>query len=1855
MSWAFSLGPKSRENTSSHPVPSSGAAGADTRSASGGPRLSLNTEPPRLAEPPRVSPLDVGGQGDLWPGGLSAPPTATTATTITNERKDTSNDPISLSQIDVAPAPAPGLRNPPHPNGNEHVVGGPGQGPDPDPERLPVPAGSAATEAGQMPLSEADWVLVPRQGQATAAQDIVAGSDARVAPCLSPKSVAGQAAAEGRRIGTGMASQPQSDARPDAQRHSSFKGLPPLRRNSSFGLAAFITADGQQQDESAAPGRDSPAQPHQAPAHQPQPHPHPQSQTQPYQSQDGTIAHQTPVSASTQPIEEATHRSVGVDSNATLVGQEGTNRTGRSSISISKEPMRFYQHPQGQQPLPADPNTGAPRQATSQPQQSPGQPDASPQPPSGWQLEESHLSEPLQVARRRAGTGSSQQQVTYGSLEKETGGTLPMSPSSPASGSQQQQQPQQQLPTPSPHPPRGRSSDVPPSSARRYPDLFRPTNQQQRDRADSGGQPTSPPMQGPYQTLNQVDPAQHCSRAGLEGSPAPSEGRRKSSNIFKGLGDRLSGAKSNERRSSLAEQSTPANGQQPVGSHASVQAQHPSEEPKKKRSSLLPSLKQRPSHDAVNEPRVGDHHRPATQETMQPPERAQTGTPQSEKKKSLLGSAAGRVSAAQQKYIPGGLPGINRASTSDVAVDSSSTTGNETSSIGPPKKRFSGFADKAAGLAGKLHRPSQEHAKPSTSHSSFSSMNQLPQPQAPGAMSHQSLQPPPSRTRDRSNTVDSTGSQTMVPPSGPDAEGDRQGRRGSFTGAMNYLWGSNRSSSKTGQPEQPGPYAGPPRSLHGDGQGLMGPPGSSQGPADRGNSMDAGSRASRQFITQTLPARPSPLAQQSAAHGPSSPIEYQPSHSLQDPAAYGNNGRAGSPVGAPSIGLMGHQNQQRNSVHSAGPSVTGYAGQDEVSRASMVSPVGSVTTEQGNRASVTEGSVKRSLSQRTVDDPQATPTSPVKRLPTPHASALLSSMAPPNGPGQSSATTLPAEGAAPNNTLIQDGRGSGYQEHTRPDSGQPPSLQFGRNVSLRKPVPQATSVPSRGSTPVHMEAVPPSAHNGSPARERVVSALVQQPGSQPQSPMGFRPPPPPAGHQTSPTPAQHATKLSPSPAGALPTNGPSDALRQPGSRQSLGQTLPQQPFQQPRQPQGPSQGPQQQYFQRGQQGAPQQPQFSNQAPYGQPGGPGPQQSGYPPQTQRMQAPNRQGKVPSQQQQGMPPQSLPFSGQQPVQPTAGSESKLKGWKNRVSSQMATITSQPSQQQLNTEAADQPKPEKQGWKARMSAMGQPAPQNGQPKPAQSQPGKPSTGGKLLGALKKVAKPSENPPPPPPKTGQPSQQPQWRPSPVQQAQGFPPSAQHPFAPHNAYGQYTQQGRGQPGPPPNAGPPQFYQQPQQYRQGGQYVQQQQHAPDPLPGQPGQTHYTAPQHRPPQPSHAPHHGSYGQQMAMHHTQQATHRPSEPQYDHVPIPQGYTAVHGEGMVAPTNYHVSRGPMQPQGHFSPQEQQYLQGHQPQLQHQQMLYQGQAPASASHAFNEPPAAPYGRQVPVQQIGQTQQSTIHNDTLVPQQVQSQDQRRHSAATGSPPDNGSFNLPIQGGITPSTSTPARTPDEVPIEAVQQRDSLQRPPALRHDTIMTDGGRSVESGVMGGSGQRLLPPGQPQFGHHLQPQSSNRSLNTQEPSREGSQISSTTPGNTSEITRPVSISPDADIVNQHERNTKDLNVDVAKSNKVDEENIYDATPRLDQNRTGASDNSMSGSAMSGHKVPVTSVKDAEQAKRDDPPMMELEDTADARMRTLRLNSQEEKIFYDPEGDVPKMSATSYPGQEWNPYGEPEFGDWKED
>jgi hypothetical protein len=98
--------------------------------------------------------------------------------------------------------------------------------------------------------------------------------------------------------------------------------------------------------------------------------------------------------------------------------------------------------------------------------------------------------------------------------------------------------------------------------------------------------------------------------------------------------------------------------------------------------------------------------------------------------------------------------------------------------------------------------------------------------------------------------------------------------------------------------------------------------------------------------------------------------------------------------------------------------------------------------------------------------------------------------------------------------------------------------------------------------------------------------------------------------------------------------------------------------------------------------------------------------------------------------------------------------------------------------------------------------------------------------------------------------------------------------------------------------------------------------------------------------------------------------------------------------------------------------------------------------------------------------------------------------------------------------------------------------------------------------------------------------------------------------------------------NSPPLGIDVQKAQQDKEVNMNDATPKA-------------ATAPRGDEgVPGVNV--------------ELEDTEEARKRTIRLEAQEDKILADPEEETPQMSATSYPGQMWNPYGM-EFVDWRDD
>lgn len=78
--------------------------------------------------------------------------------------------------------------------------------------------------------------------------------------------------------------------------------------------------------------------------------------------------------------------------------------------------------------------------------------------------------------------------------------------------------------------------------------------------------------------------------------------------------------------------------------------------------------------------------------------------------------------------------------------------------------------------------------------------------------------------------------------------------------------------------------------------------------------------------------------------------------------------------------------------------------------------------------------------------------------------------------------------------------------------------------------------------------------------------------------------------------------------------------------------------------------------------------------------------------------------------------------------------------------------------------------------------------------------------------------------------------------------------------------------------------------------------------------------------------------------------------------------------------------------------------------------------------------------------------------------------------------------------------------------------------------------------------------------------------------------------------------------------------------------------------------AKSGVEAKATDLNDGLAA--------ELDDTTERYERSRRLESQEEKILFraeDADDYQPQMSATSWPGQEWNPYGEPGFDDGRED
>ncbi|KAM5347144.1 hypothetical protein ACJ41O_010149 [Fusarium nematophilum] len=394
-------------------------------------------------------------------------------------------------------------------------------------------------------------------------------------------------------------------------------------------------------------------------------------------------------------------------------------------------------------------------------------------PPSGaWKLEESHLAEPLHsVNRNRAGTGSSQQEPSFG-YDKETGVSLP----APSSSANQQYQQRQKPP------------EVPPSSANRYPGLF-PSQQQPESNAQAGG-----PAPSQQRRLSH-EGGSGILRAMTGGAETAHEDRgrsRKASSLFKDIGSRFRKGSSERRGTSAEPKAQPAEQQQQqqplpdAASESSITTEE-IQERKKARASFLLGLRNRPSTDHGRQPSRDGAMGPPR------PDEARPETSSEERKLSRFGTGLGVTTGQHRPSGPA------RASTS--LAHESGPTGP---AMSPPKKRFSGFNTKATGA---FHRSSTDvTVKPGTPISLRPASGQQPL-QQPAALDRPNMSHP---GFERSNTAGPTYGQMQPAPVGaPLADApERRKRRGSAAGLISGLLGHSGKNKDQSQSVPAGPPPG---------------------------------------------------------------------------------------------------------------------------------------------------------------------------------------------------------------------------------------------------------------------------------------------------------------------------------------------------------------------------------------------------------------------------------------------------------------------------------------------------------------------------------------------------------------------------------------------------------------------------------------------------------------------------------------------------------------------------------------------------------------------------------------------------------------------------------------------------------------------------------------------------------------------------------------------------------------------------------------------------------------------------------------------------------------------------------------
>ncbi|KAM0207628.1 hypothetical protein ACHAQD_011983 [Fusarium lateritium] len=1391
-------------------------------------------------------------------------------------------------------------------------------------------------------------------------------------------------------------------------------------------------------------------------------------------------------------------------------------------------------------------------------------PKSSPLLPSGqWKLEESHLAEPLHVVNRnRAGTNASQrsqisqhsqhsQHDPFFGYNKETGDV----PTSPSSGSTTQHQ----------HHQRQKPSEVPPSSANRYPGLF--PGQQRRQ---------SNPLDGPLGPKSQF-PRRMSQEGGIArtetGNNEPTQDERgrskKASGLFKDIGHRF-------RKSSTERRSTPEqHGQQyqPPRQQQQQQSQHgeaPSDaasvssvttdgthDRKKSRASFMLGLRSKQSRERLS---------------MPPPPRPDDNRPASsmeDRRGSRLNPGLDPTSGQR----PDGPP---RAFTSNL-VNEMSQSGGATP---PAKKRFSAFGTKAA-MAGVFNRPSSgTYSKPGTPTSSRPISSHLGT-QQPASVE----QPHPGF--ERSSTAGPSFSQMLPTPLDAPPSDERRKRRGSAAGLLSGLLGHGNKNkepqqSTLPQAQQPpvqqpqarrpsGPQldAPQPPSLQAQGRKPSGPllpqmPGAyPESPMP--TPLPSGSQTAGPILASPQPQRPQQPPMIRQATGGSIPRDQSPmstSRSLaggvrdnqQAPAAYRNSRPSplgfGSttPAGTPPIGAMSDHSRQGTpqTPFSIGQSFPDH----RAARMQSISPAGSAV-----RSAPT--------TQTSFNVPSTAPTTQPSFHHSTQSLDKLAQTKPEEGYVQGHAINSPS-------MSLQYGVGP---EQGAQDNGMPLS-----------PVSQLSNAgaPSVSS----MATQSPRMNSSFVAGGRRQSSQLSQPGTPVTSAMPTAPPAQNFGNRMGMSPQQSSSGFQQQPTSARPQDG-----QQQGYQIAQGQQY--QPS--AREPSGSYPMP-------------------GQHPHAMVPGRSPMQmqhsDGGPP------VPSKDGRNALQQAQ---------VADQPVRQGSPGASKWKGLRNRMSGQIAH-KSAPSQGKAENDKLTASKilgAFKRGSKENRQSMVIPdlqAYQQHQMRPIQQQ--------------------QQQPPPAQQQTRQPQQYSTGQ-APYTQTQSPRPASQ---VSGQAFGQV-------PTPRPSSQLSNLSQAQIQARRGSAMFGSPNLPQQQFRGSSGSFPSSQSGMAQPQPGYAyqspPH--AQGQFPPSH--------PHSPQAQFQSPPQQ----HGQFTSPPMQQGQFSSPVQHQGQFqSPaqQQQQFQSPPQPQGQWQQQRQSsgGQFPPTQSRQSSG------GQFLPTQSrqssypgqwqgtVGQSPNSSARQSprhSQFPQQANSpqfgHDEESHPVHVSTPdtvhsptPVHAPSPRPSLLNLLVSGKTEEELTQEIQPGHTKVTPRNDQSNTANHESVNKQkfaGTDSPHSGRTSGSPRvGAVPPPKQQ---HVSPRigtGQNGGSKTQAP------------------TLPMPSFATGSIMGDQATSNATRHF----SPRAEESHGVSLSPP-----TGHSgDVSPSSTRQSPSGVGIMSPPKA-VASGGPSFHAELEDTEDARKRTLRINSQEEKIHYDPNADSdgevpPSMSATSYPGQEWNPYGMPELGDWSE-